>query len=445
LQHERKNAVKNQSAKQTKLLDSTGFSGLGLSADLCRTVKEAGYVEPTPIQTEAVPHVLAGRDLLGCAQTGTGKTAAFALPILHGIMRSGGNTRGANIRALVLAPTRELAAQIGASFAQYAGRGGPRQQVVFGGVNKSCQIRALRRGVHVLVATPGRLLDLMNDGVVKLSNVDTFVLDEADRMLDMGFIHDVQRVAKALPSTRQTLMFSATMPREIRALAERIMKSPVRVAVDPIASTREPTAQSVYLVEQSLKTALLVELLSRDDIDRALVFTRTKHGANKVVKKLIQAGFGAAAIHGNKSQSARERALADFKARRIRLVVATDIAARGLDIKDLSHVINYDLPNEPESYVHRIGRTGRAGASGIAVSFCSTEERDYLRDIERLTRRRIDYSPTPEGLSKKSSASLTKAVSRESLVSPRRRDGTKRRRPRRGRNRQTHPSTAKAG
>lgn len=434
--------MKNQSSRQIKPINSTSFPGLGLSADLCRTVKEAGYVVPTPIQTQAIPHVLAGRDLLGCAQTGTGKTAAFALPILDRIMRPGGGTSRAVIRALVLAPTRELAAQIGASFAQYSGRSGLRQQVIFGGVNNRGQIQALRRGVHVLVATPGRLLDLMNDGVVKLDHVDTFVLDEADRMLDMGFIHDVRRVVRALPSPRQTLMFSATMPREISALADRIMKSPVRVAVDRISSTRKPTAQSVYMVEKSQKTALLVELLGHDDIDRALVFTRTKHGANKVVKKLLQAGFGAAAIHGNKSQSARERALADLKARRIRLVVATDIAARGLDIRDLSHVINYDLPNEPESYVHRIGRTGRAGASGTAMSFCSPEERSHLRDIVRLTRARIDRKPTPEGLSKISNARPIKTVPREPSESQRRRNGTRRRRPSRGRKAQADESTA---
>ncbi len=378
------------------------FAALGLSDHLCRAVKEAGYVMPTPIQAKAIPHVLAGKDLLGCAQTGTGKTAAFALPILQRIMGSRrGRGRGpAVIQTLVLAPTRELAAQISASFTTYAGRGGPRSHVVFGGVSKHAQIQALRRGYEVLVATPGRLIDLMGDGYVDLRQVETFVLDEADRMLDMGFIHDVRRITKALPRERQTLLFSATMPREIQELADRTLKSPVRVAVDAISSTREPTAQSVYFVEKSQKTSLLVKLLGDDGIgiDRALVFTRTKHGANRVAHKLVQRGFGAAAIHGNKSQSARVRALEDFKAGRIRIVVATDIAARGIDIKDLSHVINFDLPNEPESYVHRIGRTGRAGASGVAVSFCSGEERTYLRDIERLTRRRLDPEATPEGL-----------------------------------------------
>ncbi len=421
------------SSQQNNPIDPRGFAVLGLSEHLCRALKEAGYVAPTPIQAQAIPHVLAGKDLLGCAQTGTGKTAAFALPILQRIMRKGRAKNRAVIQTLVLAPTRELAAQIGASFETYAGRGGPRQHVVFGGVSKHGQIKALRRGVEVLVATPGRLLDLMNSGIVKLDHVETFVLDEADRMLDMGFIHDVRRITKALPRKRQTLMFSATMPREIQELSGCILNSPVRVAVDPVSSTREPTAQSVYFVEKANKTSLLVNLLGNDDIDRALVFTRTKHGANRVVKKLVQAGFGAAAIHGNKSQSARVRALEDFKAGRIRIVVATDIAARGIDIKDLSHVINFDLPYEPESYVHRIGRTGRAGASGIALSFCSGEERVFLRDIERLTRRRIEECATPEGLPRASRTRPVGGTPRDQRAPrPPRRDGRRRRRSRSG-------------
>jgi len=358
----------------------------------------SGYVTPTPIQSQAIPHVLAGKDILGCAQTGTGKTAAFALPILQRIMSKGRNSNRPVIQTLVLAPTRELAAQIGASFAKYAGRKGPRQHVVFGGVSKHGQIQALRRGVDILVATPGRLLDLMQCGLVRLDRVETFVLDEADRMLDMGFIHDVRRVTKALPQRRQTLMFSATMPKEIQSLADTILKRPIRVAVDPVSSACEPIEQFVHFVEKINKTSLLVKMLSSDEIDRALVFTRTKHGANRLARRLSQAGFGADAIHGNKSQAARVRSLANFKAGRIRVVVATDIAARGIDIKDLSYVINFDLPNEPESYVHRIGRTGRAGASGTAVSFCAREERVYLRDIERLTKRRIKIRATPEDL-----------------------------------------------
>ncbi|QQR90999.1 MAG: DEAD/DEAH box helicase [Myxococcales bacterium] len=374
------------------------FAALGLCETLQRNLDRAGYSVPTPIQKKAIPHVLQGKDLLGCAQTGTGKTAAFALPILQKIMQESRPAGPVAIQTLVLAPTRELAAQIGASFSTYAGRGGPISYVVFGGVSKHGQLQALRRGVEVLVATPGRLLDLMNDGVVKLDRVHTFVLDEADRMLDMGFIHDVRRITRALPSSRQTLLFSATMPAAIQELADRILRNPVQVAVDPVSSTRAPIEQSVHFVEKSKKTSLLIKLLGDKEIDRALVFTRTKHGANRVVRNLLHAKVGAAAIHGNKSQSARVRALEDFKAGRVRVVVATDIAARGIDIKDLSHVINFDLPNEPESYVHRVGRTGRAGASGIAISFCSDEERPYLRAIERLTKRDIAQRETPSGL-----------------------------------------------
>jgi len=373
-----------------------GFAVLGLGPRLCDGVRAVGYETPTPIQREAIPHLLRGADLLGCAQTGTGKTAAFALPILERLTADRGGGRRA-IRALVLAPTRELAAQIEASFRQY-GRGcGLASLVIFGGVNQNPQVRALRRGVDVLVATPGRLLDLMNQGEVSLGAVRHFVLDEADRMLDMGFIHDVRRIVRDLPRKRQTLLFSATMPREIEKLARDVLVDPVRVAVDPVSSTCEPTEQSVYFVEKSDKVDLLLQLLHDEGIaiDRALVFTRTKHGANKVAKKLDQARVRAAAIHGNKSQSARERALDGFKRGHLRVVVATDIAARGLDVKGLSHVINFDLPNEPESYVHRVGRTGRAGRSGVAFSFCSREERGYLRDIERLTKRRLAPSQAP--------------------------------------------------
>lgn len=371
------------------------FAQLGLSERLQQSVSAAGYQTPTPIQTQAIPHVLTGKDLLGSAQTGTGKTAAFALPILQRLMST---AKRNGVRALVLAPTRELAAQIGESFTTYAGPEGLRTAVIFGGVGKPAQIQALRRGVDILVATPGRLLDLMQEGLVDLRQIEAFVLDEADRMLDMGFIHDVRRITAALPRQRQNLMFSATMPSEIQDLANRILRNPVRVAVDPVSSTREPISQSVYFVEMAQKTPLLVELLSGDTIDRVLVFTRTKHGANRLAQKLVRAGFGAAAIHGNKSQSARVRALDDFKAGRIRVVVATDIAARGIDIDGLSHVVNFELPNEPESYVHRVGRTGRAGRAGTAISFCSQEERAYLRDIERLTRRRLEQREMPSVL-----------------------------------------------
>jgi ATP-dependent RNA helicase RhlE len=367
--------------------DGGPFAALGLSKPLCAAVAAAGYETPTPIQKKAIPDVLQGRDLLGCAQTGTGKTAAFALPILQHL----GGRRG-GLRVLVLAPTRELAAQIDASFHKYGRGTGLRHHVVFGGVGKGPQRRALRDGIDVLVATPGRLLDLMGEGVVDLSRVDHFVLDEADRMLDMGFVRDVRRIVRDIPRDRQTLLFSATMPDEIRRLSRELLRDPVHVAVDPVASTCEPISQAVYFVEKHGKVDLLLRMLhDREiDIDRALVFTRTKHGANKVARKLYSARVSAAAIHGNKSQSARERALAGFKRGDLRVLVATDIASRGIDVKELSHVINFDLPNEPESYVHRIGRTGRAGLSGAAISFCATDERPYLRDIERLTNRRLD-------------------------------------------------------
>ena len=355
----------------------------------------SGYQSPTPIQRSAIPHVLTGRDLLGSAQTGTGKTAAFALPILQ---RLSIDAKRGVIRALVLAPTRELAAQICDSFEKYAGDTRLRSMVIYGGVGKDNQIRSLQRGVEILVATPGRLLDLLQDGYIDLSGVETFVLDEADRMLDMGFIRDVKRVVRVLPLERQTLMFSATMPPEIDSLANSILRDPVRVAVDPISSTREPISQAIYFIDKERKAQLLVKLLRGEPMERLLVFTRTKHGANRLVKNLATAGFGAAAIHGNKSQSARVRALDDFKSGRIRIIVATDIAARGIDIKGLSHVINFDLPNEPESYVHRIGRTGRAGQSGVAISFCSSEERPYAQAIERLTKRRFVESPLPSNV-----------------------------------------------
>jgi len=381
------------------------FAALGLAPSLCDAVEAAGYRAPTPIQETAIPRVLEGHDVLGCAQTGTGKTAAFALPILHQLQadRNPGGWRG--IRALVLAPTRELAAQIGESFQAYSERGSLRTLVVFGGVSKRPQAQALRRGVDVLVATPGRLLDLMGDRAAVLDGVQHFVLDEADRMLDMGFIHDVRRVARALPRERQTLLFSATLPREIQSLASRILVDPVRVEVDPVASTCEPIEQSVYFVDKGKKTELLKRLLDGGEVDRALVFTRTKHGANRVTQQLLRARVEAAAIHGNKSQGARERALAGFKRGRTRVIVATDIAARGIDVKGLSHVINFDIPHEPETYVHRVGRTGRAGASGVALSLCSSEERGYLAAIERLTRQRLEKLETPAGLASEPSES----------------------------------------
>jgi ATP-dependent RNA helicase RhlE len=365
------------------------FDDLNLIDPLLRAVRTEGYEIPTPIQEQAIPHILAGRDVLGCAQTGTGKTAAFALPILQRLSSARPGGRARPPRVLVLTPTRELATQIGDSFATYGRHTGLTHTVVFGGVGQSPQVAALRRGVDILVATPGRLLDLMGQGVVTLTALDVFVLDEADRMLDMGFLPDVRRIIKALPSQRQTLFFSATMPRDIEELAQSILTNPVGVEVTPVASTAERIEQSVYFVEKADKRALLAHLLREPGITRALVFTRTKHGANRVVKELEKVGIGAEAIHGNKSQGARERALENFKRGTTRVLVATDIAARGIDVEGISHVINYDLPNIAESYVHRIGRTARAGAGGIAISFCDHEERAFLRDIERLIRQTV--------------------------------------------------------
>jgi ATP-dependent RNA helicase RhlE len=371
------------------------FEDLALIEPLVRAVRSEGYAEPTPIQEQAIPQVLAGRDLLGCAQTGTGKTAAFALPILQRLFEQHpprSEPHGAAprpIRVLVLSPTRELASQIGDSFATYGRHLGFRHTVIFGGVGQDAQTRALRRGVDILIATPGRLLDLMGQGFVRFDRLEVLVLDEADRMLDMGFIHDVERVIAALPRRRQTLFFSATLPRDIQELARHILSHPVRVEVTPQATTVEAIAQSVYFVETSQKRALLEHLLADPTIARVLVFTRTKHGANRLARLLERAGLRASAIHGNKSQSARERALDEFKGGDVRVLVATDIAARGLDVEGITHVINYDLPNVPESYVHRIGRTARAGASGVAIALCDGSEREYLRDIQQLIRMEI--------------------------------------------------------
>jgi ATP-dependent RNA helicase RhlE len=361
------------------------FTDLDLIEPLVRAVHAAGYTTPTPIQEQAIPHVLTGRDLLGCAQTGTGKTAAFALPILQRLVAAPPARPGQRaIRVLVLSPTRELAAQIGESFTVYGRHTGLTNTVIFGGVGQTPQTDALRRGVDILVATPGRLLDLMGQRFVRFDRLEVLVLDEADRMLDMGFIHDVRRIIAAVPRQRQTLFFSATLPRDIQTLARDILTDPVRVEVTPTATTVEAIRQEVYFVEKADKRALLAHLLGDPAITRALVFTRTKHGADRVVRHLVRGTCRAEAIHGNKGQGARERALANFKRGVTRALIATDIAARGLDIDAVSHVINFDLPNEPEVYVHRIGRTGRAGAAGIAYSFCDLDEREYLTDIERL-------------------------------------------------------------
>jgi ATP-dependent RNA helicase RhlE len=365
------------------------FSDLALLEPIHRALRAANYERPTPIQAQAIPHLLAGRDLVGIAQTGTGKTAAFALPILNRLSAAHAPVGRGFVRALVLTPTRELAIQIDESFRTYGRYLSLRHAVIYGGVNQRPQVAALSRGLDILVATPGRLLDLMGQGHVRLERLSVFVLDEADRMLDMGFIHDVRKIIATLPKARQSLFFSATMPPEIGRLAASILSNPARIEVTPAASTVEQVDQRVFFVDAARKRALLAEVLKDPAITRALVFTRTKHGANRLAEQLERIGVQAEAIHGNKSQPARQRALESFRAGETRVLVATDIAARGIDIDGISHVINYELPNVPESYVHRIGRTARAGADGIAISFCDGAERAYLKDIEKLTRRAI--------------------------------------------------------
>ena len=363
------------------------FQDLPLQPAILKAVAEAGYTSPSPIQAGAIPPVLAGRDLLGCAQTGTGKTAAFALPILQNL--SAQTPQRPCIRALILTPTRELALQIGDSFSAYGKHLKLRHTVIFGGVGQQPQVEALRRGVDILIACPGRLNDLIGQRLIDLSGIEIFVLDEADRMLDMGFIHDVKKVIAKLPRRRQTLLFSATMPKEIEELADSLLHNPAVVKVDPVSSTVDRIDQKLYFVEKKQKIELLAYLLQDKSIVNALVFSRTKHGADRIARLLNKAGITAAAIHGNKSQTARVNALEGFKAGKTRVLVATDIAARGIDISELSHVFNYDLPEVPETYVHRIGRTARAGADGVAISFCSTEEREYLAGIEKLNRKKI--------------------------------------------------------
>jgi len=359
------------------------FKDLNLTEPIFRAIQEENYTHPTPIQQQAIPIILQGHDLLGCAQTGTGKTAAFAVPMLQ-LLSSKPAPQNRSIRALILTPTRELAIQIDESFKAYGRHTRLRSMVVFGGVSQHGQTESLRRGTDILIATPGRLLDLINQKYINLKQIEIFVLDEADRMLDMGFVHDVKRVISHIPQQRQTLFFSATMPAEISKLADSILKNPKRVEVTPVSSTAEKVRQAVYYVDKNDKKSLLIHLLQDTDIESVLVFTRTKHGADKVARDVVKAGISAEAIHGNKSQNARQRALQNFKTRATRVLVATDIAARGIDIEELSHVINFELPNVPETYVHRIGRTGRAGASGIAISFCDSEEKPFLKDIHKL-------------------------------------------------------------
>ncbi|MBA2636083.1 MAG: DEAD/DEAH box helicase [Sphingomonas sp.] len=373
------------------------FISLGLSKPLLDALAANNYSQATPIQLQAIPTVLTGRDLLGIAQTGTGKTAAFMLPSLQRLAAANIRPRPGNARMLVLAPTRELASQIAASAETYGRFMNLSVGVVFGGVPNGKSVRTVSRGLDVLVATPGRLLDLIDQRVLSLRELEILVLDEADQMLDLGFIHALKRIVSLIPAKRQTLFFSATMPKAIKELADRYLTNPAEVAVTPVASTVDRVEQNVTFVNQAEKTALLTLFLQSQETERCLVFSRTKHGADKVVRQLGAAGISAAAIHGNKSQPQRERALADFRSGAVTVLIATDIAARGIDIPGVSHVINFDLPDVPEQYVHRIGRTARAGADGIAVAFCSPDERGNLRDIERLVRQKIDVTPLPEG------------------------------------------------
>ncbi|WP_071145030.1 DEAD/DEAH box helicase [Bacteroides ihuae] len=357
------------------------FEQLHLIEPILKALQQEGYTSPTPIQEQSIPILLQGNDLLGCAQTGTGKTAAFSIPILQKLYKTD-NKKG--IKALILTPTRELAIQIGESFEAYGKYTGLRHTVIFGGVGQKPQTDALRAGVQILIATPGRLMDLASQGFISLKTLDFFVLDEADRMLDMGFIHDIKKILKLLPPQRQTLFFSATMPPEIEKLANSMLTNPKKVEVTPASSTVDTISQCLYFVEKKEKTDLLIHLLKDKSVESALIFTRTKHGADKLSRVLKNTGISAEAIHGNKSQNARQRALTDFKNHDLRVLIATDIAARGIDVDLLSHVFNYELPNVPETYVHRIGRTGRAGHEGVAIAFCESEELPYLKDIQKL-------------------------------------------------------------
>jgi len=361
------------------------FESLNLIEPIQKAIKAEGYTTPTPIQAQAIPIILQGIDLLGVAQTGTGKTAAFAIPILQLLHKTHTLNKGKrSIKALIITPTRELAIQIDDSFESYGKYTGLTHTVIFGGVKQGKQTDALQNGVDILVATPGRLLDLINQRFISLKDIQLFVLDEADRMLDMGFVHDIKKVLAILPERRQSLFFSATMPPEIQKLSDNILYNPQKVEVTPVSSTADTIKQALYFVDKNNKNALLLDILANKTIETALVFTRTKHGADKVVKTLLKSNIKAEAIHGNKAQNARQRALENFKAKTTRVLVATDIAARGIDVDDLAYVINFEMPNIPETYVHRIGRTGRAGANGTALSFCETEEIPYLRDIQKL-------------------------------------------------------------
>ncbi len=365
------------------------FEQLKVAAPILKALQSQGYTQPTPIQEKAIPVALSGRDILGCAQTGTGKTAAFAIPILQLLSEQQKQGAHSGIKALILTPTRELAIQINDSFSEYGRELSLKHTVIFGGVPQHRQVTALKRGVDILIATPGRLLDLISQHHVSLQQIEIFVLDEADRMLDMGFINDVKKIIARLPQRKQTLFFSATMPDEIKRLTQILLHDPVRIEVTPVSSTVEKIEQALYFVEKHDKVSLLLHIMKTSNIDNVLVFTQTKHGADKLCKHLMRENITAQAIHGNKSQNARQLALENFKQKKIRVLVATDIAARGIDIDKLTHVINYDIPNIPETYVHRIGRTGRAGEEGRAISFCSMEEKMYVRDIQKITNQTI--------------------------------------------------------
>jgi ATP-dependent RNA helicase RhlE len=371
-------------------LSQLSFETLNLIEPLVKALKASGYTQATPIQEQAIPLILQQRDLLGCAQTGTGKTAAFALPIIQMLYQQRSTQKTKGVRALVLAPTRELAIQVAESFGNYGRHTGIRHVAIFGGVSQHQQTQALRRGVDVLIATPGRLLDLVIQGHINLSHIEYLVLDEADRMLDMGFINDIRKILSRIPEKRQTIFFSATMPQEVQHLVNSILKNPARIEVTPVSSTAMNIDQTVYFVEKTNKRALLQHIIHDKDMENVLVFTRTKHGADKVATDLNRAGIVAEAFHGNKSQNARQRALTNFKKRTTRVLVATDIAARGIDVRDLPFVINFELPDCAETYVHRIGRTGRAGAKGEALTFCDSSERDQLKDIRKISKTAIE-------------------------------------------------------
>ncbi len=389
------------------------FKKLNLSNKILNALNKKGYVDPTPIQIESIPHLLKGKDLLGIAQTGTGKTAAFSLPILDNLSKSNNQVRSNNIRTLILTPTRELASQIADNIRRYGQGLALRHEVIFGGVNINNQIKAIKKGSDIVIATPGRLLDLMNQGHIRLSQIEIFVLDEADRMLDMGFINDIKKIITRLPKSRQTLLFSATMPKDIANLANAILNNPIKVEITPQATTVQKIDQKVNMVEKGNKPLLLKSILEQENAKSVLVFSKTKHGANKIVRNLEKESISAAAIHGNKSQLAREKALDSFRKGKINVLVATDIAARGIDVANISHVINYDLPHDPESYVHRIGRTARAGKEGIAITFCDNLERDLLKAVEKTIKYKIPRDETHPFHGVKATIQQTKPLNRK--------------------------------